>query len=121
LAPRADLLGIGRLAGQRLATERDRAWRKPYAAHSDHAASAHRAPVRVVVVGGPQIPTHQARSRIDSTRATVSAFDSRTPGVKRPRAVKFVDQKQRALAAVVGTAALHRHAAALARLVLCLG
>jgi hypothetical protein len=45
----------------------------------------------------------------------------RAQAVKRPRAVKFVDQKQRALAAVVGAAALHRHAATLALLVLSLG
>jgi hypothetical protein len=84
IGPLADLLGIRGRAGQRLATERDRAWRKPDAAHTNHAVSAHRAPVRVVVVGGPQVPAHRARSRIASARATVSVWESFTPGAPRP-------------------------------------
>ena len=43
IGPLADLLGIRERAGQRLATERDRAWREPDAALTNHAASAHRA------------------------------------------------------------------------------
>jgi hypothetical protein len=83
LAPRVDLLDIGRLTGQRLATERDRAWRKPGAARSDHAASSS-CPVRVLIVGGPQVPAHRARASIDSIKAPVSTAASFTLGAARP-------------------------------------
>jgi hypothetical protein len=84
---------VGRSAGDRAARRTAPCDRtrlcvaQPDAAHSHHAAPAHRAPVRVVVVGGPQVPAHRARSRMHSARATISfrqPHSGRAQAITRP-------------------------------------